>query len=164
MAITKQKKKEILDKLCSLFTDAQSSVFVNFHGLSVADTSTMRQKLRDENVAYFVAKKTLIRKALEDKKFAGEIPALDGEIAVAYTTGTDTTAPARLVHTFQKDHTGKVALVGGIFENAFLNQERMLEIATIPSMQILRGMFVNVINAPIQGLVIALSQIAEKKQ
>jgi len=41
---------------------------------------------------------------------------------------------------------------------------KMQEIATIPSLQVLRGMFVNVINSPIQGLAIALNAIAQKKQ
>ena len=57
-----------------------------------------------------------------------------------------------------------LALVGGMFEGAFLTAEKMIAIATIPPMGVLRGMFVNVINSPIQGLVMALDQISKKKQ
>ncbi len=56
-----------------------------------------------------------------------------------------------------------MGILGGIFEGEFLNRERMLEIATIPSQIVLRGMFANVINSSIQRLVIALGAIAEKK-
>jgi ribosomal protein L10 len=50
-----------------------------------------------------------------------------------------------------------------VFENAFVDAERMTAIAVIPPMLVLRGMFVNVINSPIQGLVIALDKIREQK-
>lgn len=162
MAITKQKKQEILERLNGIVADAVSLVFVGFKGLSVGETTEMRQALKDENVHYFVAKKRLIKKALEDAKVAGELPELPGEIAVAYTA-EDPTAPARLVHEHGKKFEG-ISILGGIFESAYADAGKMQEIATIPPVPVLRGMFVNVINAPIQGLVVSLSQIAEKKE
>ena len=53
--------------------------------------------------------------------------------------------------------------MGGIFDGKFTDAAGMNAIALIPSVPVLRGMFVNVINSPIQGLVIALDKIAEKK-
>ena len=75
----------------------------------------------------------------------------------------DPTAPARGVYTFVKKYKDKLSIVGGIFEGHFLDAKEMNEIATIPPVETLRGMFANVINSPIQGLVIALNAIAEKK-
>ena len=86
---------------------------------------------------------------------------LDGEIAIAYSK--DLTAPAREVWNFTKKFEDKIAMAGGVFEGAFLDAAGIMAIATIPPTPILRGMFLNVINSPIQGLAIALSQIAEKK-
>ena len=160
MAITKAKKETILEKLDGIKNDSESIVFVNFQGLSVADTTAMRAKLRAEGVGYFVAKKTLMKKAF-DKAFEGEMPALDGEIAVAYST--DAIAPAQNVKEFAQKFKEQIAIVGGVFEGVYKNQEEMTEIASIPALPVLRGMFVNVINAPIQGLVISLNQIAEAK-
>jgi len=57
MALTKEKKGEILNKLKDIFSNAESAVFVKFRGLPVADTSEMRNALREEGVGYFVAKK-----------------------------------------------------------------------------------------------------------
>ena len=105
-------------------------------------------------------------KALGEATYKGTAPELPGEIALVYATDANTpdvTAPARGVFSFEKKLDGRVAIVGGIFEGAFLDKEGMLQIATIPSMHVLRGMFVNVINSPIQGLVVALGQIAGKK-
>ena len=53
--------------------------------------------------------------------------------------------------------------MGGIFEGRFMDAAEMNEVATIPPVDVLRGMFANVINSPIQGLVVALNGIAEKK-
>ena len=53
--------------------------------------------------------------------------------------------------------------MGGVFEGVFADAEKMTAIATIPPLPVLRGMFVNVINSPIQGLVIALNKISEQK-
>lgn len=161
MAITKQKKKEIYEKVTKAVGDADSVVFVNFHGLTVAATNELRVGLRKGGVGYTVAKKTLVKRALSDAKISGEMPELPGELAIAYSE--DLIAPAREVYEFQKTHKDNVAILGGVFEGKFMDQEAMLGIATIPPVPVLRGMFVNVINSPIQGLVVALSKIAEKK-
>ncbi len=161
MAITRDKKKEILSKLKDILS-SESVTFVNFHGLTVGDTTDMRAQLRDAGVGYYVAKKTLVKKALADSGVAGEVPQLEGELALSYSD--DATASAREVHVFGKEHQDAVHILGGIFEGKIRDQEGMMEIATIPSEHILRGMFVNVINSPIQGLVVALGQIAEAKE
>lgn len=163
MAKTKEQKQEIIDKLERALIDATSSVFVHFKGLSVADETAVRRALRADNVSYFVAKKTLLRRALDTLGHKhGEIP-LEGEVAIAYGGNGDATAAARLVHEFGKKLAGKLTILGGLFEGKLVGQARMQEIATIPSMQVLRGMFVNVINAPIAGLAIALKAVADKR-
>ncbi len=143
-----------------IIKDAPSVTFVNFHGLGVAETTQLRQKLRAEGVSYTVAKKTLIKKALKEAAVEGAIPELEGELALTY--GADQIAPARGVYEFQKKYKDNLSILGGIFEGSFANKEKMLSIAQIPGLQILRGQFVNLINSPIQGLVIALNKIAEK--
>ena len=70
MAKTKQQKQEILARLEEAFKTASSAVFVTFTQVTVADESEMRKQLREQGVKYFVAKKTLIGKALEK---AGQI-------------------------------------------------------------------------------------------
>lgn len=162
MAITKDKKREIIAKLTEAFNEAKAIVFVTFSKLTVKDASQMRRDLSKEGVRYYVAKKTLIRKALEAKGYEGVIPEMPGEIAVAWTD-EDATAPARTLYEYGKKLKGALTLAGGVFENAFADAEKITAIATIPPLPVLRGMFVNVINSPIQGLVVALDKIREKK-
>jgi len=162
MAINKEKKKEIVAKVKDAVDSADSVVFVNFHGLTVGDTTELRKKLRDEGVGYTVAKKTLIKRVLGESKVEGEVPSLDGELAVAY--GKDLIAPARGVYDFQKDHEDSVVILGGVFEGRYMNKEEMMEIATIPPTPVLYGQFVNLINSPIQRFAVVLDQISEAKE
>jgi|SRR3989344_106577 len=159
--ITKEQKKEIVANLENAFSKSQSVVFSNFHGLTVAAASSLRRALRAEGVSYLVAKKTLVKRALDTLGFAGERPAFDGELSIAY--GDDLLSPARGVYQFQKKLEGKISIVGGIFEGVYKSKEEITSLAMIPPLQTLRGMFVNIINSPVQRFVIALSQIAEKK-
>ncbi len=161
MARTKEQKKEIVAKLETLMASAQSLVFVNIHGLKVADATVMRRTLKADQVGMFVAKKTLTARALDAKKYQGTMPELSGEFALAY--GADLVAPARGVYEFQGKFKDKVSIMGGVFEGKYMTKDEMTVIAAIPPLQTLRGMFVNVINSPIQGFVMALDQIAKKQ-
>lgn len=160
MAITKEKKQTILSKLEGVRNDSESIVFVKFSGMTVADTTTMRAKLREEGVGYLVAKKTLIKRAF-DGGFEGDMPELEGEIALAYSA--DAIAPAQNVKEFTTKYKDNLSIAGGIFQGVYKDAVDMTEIASIPALPVLRGMFVNVINSPIQGLVLGLNAIAEKK-
>jgi large subunit ribosomal protein L10 len=164
MAITKDKKRDIVAKLTDAFKEASSVAFVSFSKLTVKDASRVRKELAETGVRYYVAKKTLIRLALKKHGYEGEVPDLPGEVAVAWTAGeSDTTAPARRVHDLGKKLKGAVALVGGVFEGVFADVAKMTEIALIPSLGALRGMFANIINSPRARFAIALGEVSKKK-
>lgn len=163
MAISKDKKREIVAKLGDAFKEASAVAFVGFTKFTVADSSRMRKELATAGVRYFVAKKTLIKRALAERGYEGDLPALPGEVAVAWTTG-DVIAPARGVYEYGKKLKGALALLGGVFEGAFMDAAKMTEIALIPSLETLRGMFANIINSPRARFAIALSEVAKTKQ
>lgn len=160
MAITKSKKEVIVKKLDSVKDDADSIVFVRFSGMSVADTTAMRADLREKGVGFFVAKKTLMKRVFADA-FEGDMPTLDGEIAVAYSA--DAIAPAQNIKEFAEKFKKNLSIEGGVFQGVYKDAAEMTEIASIPPLPVLRGMFVNVINSPIQGMAVVLNAIAEKK-
>ena len=84
MALSKSKKKEVLAKVSDIAKGTTTMVFINFHGLGVAETTKMRKQLRDSGVGYTVAKKTLAAKALGERGFGGTAPELSGELAIVY--------------------------------------------------------------------------------
>jgi len=161
MSITLDKKKELVVSLEKALKGANSVVFVKFDKLKVADANLLRRSLQKEEVGYQVAKKTLLKRALLTHKITGDLPEIPGQVAIAY--GSDLLAPAREVFTFQKGHKENVSIVGGVFEGKYMNAEEMMSIATIPPLQTLRAMFVNLINSPIQRFAVVLDQIAQGK-
>ena len=161
MAITRAKKGEVLEKLTGALKTAKSMVFVNFKGLTVGNTTLMRRALKNESVSYSVAKKSLTERALDEQKIEGEKPALEGELALAW--GEDLVAPAREVYAFVKKFPENIKILGGIFEGRYMSALEITDIAKIPTMEVLRGKFVNIINSPIQRFAIALAEVAKKK-
>ncbi len=161
MAVSKEKKGEILNKLKKIVKDSSSIVFINFHALPVSESTKIRKALLQKGVGYTIAKKTLTKKALSEGGIEGVMPEMPGELGIVY--GTDPLDSAREIYTFQKSTDKKVQIVGGIFEGKFMNQSDMISIAQIPGLKTLQAQFVNLINSPIQRLVIGLNAIAEKK-
>ncbi len=161
MAISKAKKSEIVSDVSKILADSKSVVFMNFHKLTVAETGDVRKALRAAGVGYRVAKKSLIKRALETAGVTGELPPLDGEISLVY--GADLLAPAREVLDFTKKFKDKFSIVGGVFDGGYKTKSEMMAIATIPSMHTLQAQFVQLINSPIQRFVLALNAIATKK-
>lgn len=167
MAQTKQQKIEVVQKLEAALKDATSAVFVHFKGVKIDEETQMRRELKAANVKYTVAKKTLIKRALESLGHAIDTVPMEGEIAVAHGGG-DATAPARMIHEYGKKFLNdkkesKLSIVGGLFEGALVGAASMREIATIPPMQTLRGMFANVVNSPRSRFAIVLSEVAKTK-
>ena len=161
MAINKEKKKEIVAAVKEIISSSKSIVFVNFHKLPVSESTTIRKELRSKEIKFTVAKKTLAKRAMAETELKGELPELSGELALVYST--DLIAPAREIFDFQKKLEGRVSILGGIFDGVYKNKAEMEVIAAIPSQKVLYAQFVNLINSPIQGLVVALNAIAEKK-
>lgn len=160
VAITKAKKETILAKLENVRDTSDSIVFVHYKGLSVANTTAMRKNLREKGVGYFVAKKTLMKRAFGDK-FSGAMPELPGEIAVAYSA--DAIAPAQNIKEFAQQFKDNLAIVGGVFQGVYKTREEMTEIASIPPLQVLRGMFAQLINSPRQRFAVVLDKVAGTK-
>ncbi len=159
MAITKEKKKNILAKLEVIKKDSDSIVFVKFKGVTVKDTTAMRRKMREAGVGYFVAKKTLMKRVFTG--YEGEMPELEGEIGVAYST--DAIAPAQTVKEFATKFKDGIAIVGGVFQGVFKSKVEMTEIALIPPLQTLRGMFAQLLNSPRARFAVVLDKVAGTK-
>jgi large subunit ribosomal protein L10 len=161
MPLTKKQKQEAIDKISDALKDAKSVAFANFDKVTVAESEAMRKDFRTKDVGYLVIKKTLGKLALGKQKYEGEIPKLDGQVAICF--GKDLIEPARGIYEFQKKFDNRLSLAGGVFEGKYMDREAMLVIAQIPPIKTLYAQIVNVINSPIQGFVMALDQIAKSK-
>jgi large subunit ribosomal protein L10 len=161
MPITKDKKKELIKELETVFKDSKGVVFVGFKGLKVNDSNKMRMAFRAQGVDYIVAKKTLMTRALTAAKIEGTMPEIVGEVAVAHSIDNLTTA--REVGGFLKKNKDMLVILGGIFEGKFITKAEVVTYASIPDKQTLYAQIVNIFNSPIQGFVMAANEIAKKK-
>jgi large subunit ribosomal protein L10 len=150
MAITKEKKQEIVKQLAQLFENAKSVVFSDYRGLSVKDFNDLRSKLRNEDVDYKVAKKTLIKIAADKAGFK-DIPedVLSGQIGLAFSKDDEIIA-AKTLYEFSKDNDS-LQLLGALMEGDIIEQEKTLELAKIPSKDELLAKLVGSIQAPVSG-------------
>ncbi len=161
MPITKAKKGEILKQLNTIVDSSKSIVFLSLKGITANDTVVMRKKLTSEKVGLKVAKKTLFKKVVADKNISGTMPEFGQETAFAY--GEDLLAPAREMLSFTKMHKGLISIVGGIFDGAYKSKEEMMQIATIPSREVLISQIAYLLKSPIQSLAIAVSEVSKTK-
>lgn len=160
MAITREKKEAIVEKVRGITKDAKTIVFAKFKGLTVAEQNEMRKGLRAQGIGYTVAKKSLLRRAFSEHGYTGEMPVLEGEIALAYAE--DELAPAREIAAYVKKFPEHLAFAGGVFGGSYVDQAGIKSIAAIPGMQTLRAQFVQLINSPFQRFAVVLNAKAEK--
>ena len=158
--LTKSKKEELVKEVEKVLSENKSLVFVNFHGMNVSDETKLRRELSDKGVGYKVARKTLLKRALSGKA-EGTVLELTGEVAIAYSA--DDTAPAREVYNFGKAHQGLLKILGGIFQGKFMDGAYMMELATIPSKEVLLSKIAFLFQSPMQRLAIAVNEVAKKK-
>lgn len=160
MAITLAQKQSQTKSLTEVLKGKQCVVFVEFTKFKVYDTNAFRRELESSGVSYTVIKKTLGKRGMADMGYTGEHPDLAGQIGIA--TSEDPIAAARAVYEFAKAHKGTVSIVGGVYENTYLDKDAMMVIATIPSRDVLYTQLVSVLIAPIQKFATALNEIAKK--
>lgn len=161
MAISKSKKVSLIEETTEKLKNASSIVFVGFKKLPVKETISLRRTLKKDNVDYTVLKKTLLKRVLDTKNIEGIYPEVKGEVAIAY--GDDLLLPARLVNEFGKTHKEQISILGGVFEGKYMDEKSMLEIALIPSREVLLSQIAYLLKSPIQMLAIGISEVSKTK-
>lgn len=155
MGKTKVKKSEEIEALADAFSDAKGVVFANFSGLTVKDATAFRRICKAAGVRYYVAKKTLLKLALEQAGGEGYDPRnLPGGIAALF--GPDEVAAAKLVKDFAIEHPA-VTFAGGMMFAAAnwvaMSKAEVTALASVPSRQELLSQLVGVMIAPVRDTV-----------
>ncbi len=161
MAKTREQKNVAVDKLINDFKRAKSVAFADYHGLTVPQVDELRSKMREANVSYVVAKKTLVNRAAKEAGYELDAKQYKGMLGIAFGT-EDEIAPARVLGDMSK--TTSVQIVGGIFEGAIVDQEKMVSLSMLPSKLELLGTVVGTIYAPVSSFVRILDAIREARE
>lgn len=154
-------KKAIVEALAERIGNAESGVFVDYRGLTVAEDTEVRRQLREGEVEYSVIKNTLTRIAI-DKIGMNELdPVLNGTTSLATSKG-DPIAPFRIVSEYSKKMDGKFAIKAAFMDGKILSESEITEIAKLPSKEALYSQVFGTLLAPITSLAVVLDQIAQK--
>lgn len=154
-------KKPIVEEIAACIDGAQSVVLVDHRGLTVAQDTDLRRKLREAGVYYKVYKNTMMNFAFKDTACAELQQLLDGPSALAVSK-EDATAPARILANFAKT-APILEIKGGIVEGKYFDATAIGEIAQIPSRDELLSRLLGSIQSPVANFARVIKQIAEKK-
>ena len=150
MAISREKKKKILEDLKEKISKQKAIIFVDFTGLKVKDFSDLRKRLKSIGSELKVAKKTLMGIVFKKAKLEIEPKKLPGEIALVFGYKEEI-LPAKIVFQFSQENPN-LKILGGVLENNFFEAEKIIELAKLPSREELLARLVGSISAPISNL------------
>ncbi len=151
MALTRERKKEIIKDLESKIDDQKVMVFTEFKGSKNKDLLELRRQLKENDSSLMVAKKTLMKLVFDKKGINLDYENLKGEVAITFGFA-DEIMPAKTIFNFSKKNE-TVKIIGGVLENEFKTSSQIEELAKLPSREELLARFTGAINAPVSGFV-----------
>jgi large subunit ribosomal protein L10 len=139
-----QKQVEI-ESLKSVFDNAGAVVVTHNLGLTVAEMTDLRLRLRKEGATLKVVKNTLVQKALDGSVGEAGDALFTGPVAIAYAN--DPVTAAKVTADFAKGND-KLVVVGGLMGQTVLDAKGVASLATLPSLDQLRGKIIGLLQAP----------------
>jgi large subunit ribosomal protein L10 len=143
--LDRTEKQEFVAELASVFAETSMVVVTQNQGLTVAEVTALRVKMRAAGVTFKVAKNRLANLALEGTRFGGLAPMLKGPTALAWST--DPVAAAKTAVEFAKTNE-KFVLIGGALGTQTLDVSGIKALAELPSLDALRAGLVGMIQTP----------------
>lgn len=154
MAMSRAKKEQELADYKARFEGNETVVVTHYSGMSVAEVTDLRSKLREQGATFKVMKNTLARIAMKDTQFSGLQDFFTGPVGVA--TSQDPVAAAKVVYEFSKDND-KLVVIGGGMGATVLDKAGVEALAKMPSLDEVRSTIVMLINSPASKLAGSIS-------
>lgn len=155
----RSQKAESVAALNAVFNEVGVVVVTRNLGMSVGQSTDLRTKMRDAGASYKVAKNRLAKLALKDTQYEGLEDLLTGPTALAWST--DPVAAAKAAVDFAKTND-KLEIVGGAMGSTQLDANGIKALASMPSLDQLRGTIVGLINAPATKIARVVNEPAAK--
>ena len=155
-------KQAVVASLVERLQSAQSGILVDFKGITVAEDTELRAKLREKGVEYSVVKNTLARFALDKVGLQELDSVLHGTTSMATST-EDPIAPIRVINEYAAKMNGKFEIKAGFMEGRVLSMDEINALAQLDSKEGLYAKVLGTMLAPITSLAVCLGQILEQK-
>jgi large subunit ribosomal protein L10 len=138
-------KAESIEALKGVFADSGAVVVTHYLGLTVAEMTDLRGRLRKEGAQIKVVKNRLAQKALNGSAGDAGAALFKGPVAIAY--GKDPVSAAKVVAQYAKDNE-KFSIVGGLLGDVVMDEKAVKALATLPSLDQIRAQLIGLIQAP----------------
>lgn len=155
MAITREKKGELVSEYTEKLRRSQAVIVSEYRGLTTKQLQDLRRELRAGGSEMVVAKNTLISRALSEVGMPAPETLFKGPAAFTFCY-TDVAAPAKSLNKWARD--SKILVVkGGLLGQSVFDASGVTQLAELPGREQLLGQVVGVLQAPISGLVNVLA-------
>lgn len=151
MAITKERKEELVSTYTELLGKTDGFILAEYKGLSVAQINELRRRLAGAGGTYSVAKNTLFRIALQQNGWVVPTDLLAGPSGVVFGNG-NLPAVAKVVQTYVKDTPDLFTVKGGVIGNSTFKANELEAVANLPTMDEIRAQLAGIIVAPASQL------------
>ena len=141
----RNQKTDLVNSLHDTFEGAASVVIVHCIGLTVAESTNLRTKMRNENCNFKVTKNRIARIALKDTKYQHMDSMFKGPTAIG--SSKDPVLAAKILVDFAKEND-KLVVIGGGLEDKLLSKSDVEALAKLPNLTELRGKLVGLLQAP----------------
>jgi len=143
--VDKTQKAEVVEDLSQVFRGAGVLVVSSYTGLTVAEMTTLRGRMREAGATLRVAKNSLAKRALDGVAFAGIAQLLKGPTVLGWSN--DPVAAPKVLSKYAKENE-KFVILGGALGASILNPEGVKALAELPSLDELRARLVGMIQTP----------------
>ncbi len=150
MAITKERKQELLAQYVEAINGSRAIIVTEYRGLNTPALGRLRSAMRDSNGSYSVVKLTLFKLALERAGIPVPEEMLAGPVAVSFCY-QDVPAIAKALKEFGKDQE-LLVLKGGIMGNRFLSPQDVVALAELPPLEVVRAQLIGMLSGPARNL------------
>jgi large subunit ribosomal protein L10 len=143
--VERGQKQRLIETLQRDLADTQCIVVTHQSGITVAEATQLRRQMRAAGATFRVTKNRLAKRALDGTAFAGLAPLFTGPTAIAFSRDPVAAAKVAVEYANRND---KLTIVGGGLVGEVLDQARVKELASLPSLDELRGRLIGLLVAP----------------
>lgn len=160
--VIREEKVQAVADIATKLRESQTTVVVDYRGLTVAQVTDLRKQLREAGVEFKVLKNSLTRLATKQVGLSELDQHLLGPNAIAFSAN-DLIAPAKILVDFAKKND-KLEVKGGVIEGKVVGAEQIKQLASLPSREGLLSMLLSVLQAPMRNFALAVKAVAEQKE
>lgn len=160
MSLNRSEKEAVIHEVTGLAAKAQTLVFAEYRGITVAAMDKLRVNARQNGVSLSVLKNTLARRAVAGSAFEVASDQMTGPLVYGFSE--DAVAAAKVVAEFAKTND-KLVIRGGVYGGKFLDTDGVKQLASIPSKEVLLSQLCGLLKSPISRTAVVLGALAAKK-